>query len=144
MFSSEEELEDMEKFLDSWKNDPEGSRKVYVFLKDHLIKMEGVKLSFNSRPGITYSLRASAVDDEERPLFVMVDVIDDDPDNRWLSVCFYGDTISDPDEEGDLIPGGLLGEDGYCFDIYGYEEDRASYLAKRIDEAHSSCSKATV
>jgi hypothetical protein len=38
----------------------------------------------------------------------MVDVIDDDPEVRWLSVCFYGEMITDPDEAGELIPEGLL------------------------------------
>ena len=66
----------------------------------------------------------------------MVDVIDDDPDNRWLSVCFYEEAITDPDERGDMVPGGLFGQDGYCFDIYEYEESDLAYLVQRIDEAY--------
>jgi len=71
-------------------------------------------------------------------LFVMVDIVDDDPENRWLSVCFYGDMITDPNEEGDLVPEGLLGEDGYCFDLCEYDEAAISYLEQRIDEAYAN------
>ena len=70
----------------------------------------------------------------------MVDVVDDDPADRWLSVCFYGDMITDPDEEGDLIPEGLLGQDGYCFDADDPDPDKAEYLAARIGEAYTSAS----
>ncbi|MFZ5563507.1 MAG: hypothetical protein ACOZBW_05595, partial [Thermodesulfobacteriota bacterium] len=71
-------------------------------------------------------------------LFAVVDVIDDDPGNRWLSVCFYGETITDPDERGGLIPGGLLGEDGYCFDMDEADDALTTYLQKRMDEAYSA------
>ena len=96
---------------------------------------QGIKLDFNERPGVSYSLRAAHVKNSDHPLFVMVDVIDDDPLNRWLSVCFFGDMITDPDELGDLIPGGLLGEDGYCFDVTSSDKNLAGYIQQRIEEA---------
>ena len=68
----------------------------------------------------------------------MIDVIDDDPKERWLSVCFYGDTIIDPDEEGDLIPEGLLGDDGYCFDLVDADKFLMTYVRQRIQEAYKS------
>ena len=45
----------------------------------------------------------------------MVDIIDDDPADRWLSVCFYDELVDDPKGLGDEVPGGLLGEDAKCF-----------------------------
>ena len=71
----------------------------------------------------------------------MLDVIDDDPGHRWLSVCFYGDMITDPDELGDLIPGGLLGSDGYCFDISEEDDALREYVGVRIQEAYEEALK---
>ena len=65
-------------------------------------------------------------------------LVDDDPNDRWLSVCFFGDMITDPEEKGDLIPGGLLGEDGYCFDITEPDDKLAAYVEARIEEAYHS------
>jgi hypothetical protein len=45
--------------------------------------------------------------------------------------------IQDPDELGDLIPEGLLGADGYCFDISEGDGQLVSYVGKRIEEAYS-------
>ena len=45
--------------------------------------------------------------------------------------------IKDPEEEGDLVPEGLLGEDGYCFDLIENDESMISYIGQRIDEAHA-------
>ena len=67
----------------------------------------------------------------------MVDVIEDEP--RWLSVCMYQDLVSDPDEEGDFVPGGLLGEDAICFDMETASDTQLAYIRERIDEA---CAKA--
>jgi len=64
----------------------------------------------------------------------MVDVIEVDP--RWLSVCFYGEMITDPEEAGDYVPEGLLGEDAVCFDIETHDADRLAYVTARIDEAY--------
>jgi hypothetical protein len=91
---------------------------------------------------VSYSLRASrpggdGAGEEGLALFALVDVIDDDPDRRWLSVCFYESLISDPDGLGELIPGGILGEDGYCFNLEAEDPELLTYLRARLDEARS-------
>lgn len=128
----------IEKFIDNWQEDALGLKPVFVSYFKDLQKMVDADIEFNERPGISYSLRGMHKNGNERPLFVMIDVIDDDPKERWLSVCFYGETITDPDEEGDLIPEGLLGDDGYCFDLVEADESRTVYVRRRIQEAYQS------
>ena len=132
------DIKEISKLLEEWKEDTKNIKEAFVRLKDRLISKDHTLISFISRPGISYSLRATidAPNFKERPLFVMVDIVDDDPKNRWLSICFYGDMIEDPEEKGDLIPGGLLGEDGYCFDLYEWDEAALSYIEGRIDQAY--------
>ena len=69
----------------------------------------------------------------------MVDVIEDEP--KWLSVCFYAEMIKDPDEKADMVPGGLLGEDGMCFDLEEWDDDLVQYIQIRLDEAFQSAAK---
>ena len=128
---------ELNQFIDQWTTDGAGTRDAFITFKRHLENMPDAVVSFKARPGISYSLRA-ARPGQQRELFVMVDVIDDDPDNRWLSVCFYGEMITDPDELGDLIPGGLLGEDGHCFDLNESDDAMVAYLQKRMDEAYQA------
>ncbi len=124
-------------FIDQWEETPNKSRKAFLGLKSHLERKNGVTFDFMAREGLTYSLRASR-ENQLRPLFAMIDVIEDEP--RWLSVCFFGDMINDPEEKGDFVPGGLLGEDGHCFDLEEYDEGDLAYLKKRIDEAFEKAS----
>jgi len=131
----------IDSFISDWNTDSNNMKDDFISLKTHLESKSNVKIVFNARPGVSYSLRAAHSAQKKRSLFVMVDVIDDDPDNRWLSVCFYGEMITDPDEQGDLIPGGLLGEDGYCFDHDTASESGINYIKGRIDEAYSSAGK---
>jgi hypothetical protein len=49
--------------------------------------------------------------------------------------------ITDPDDKGVLIPLGLLGEDGYCFDLEEWDEEYLHYLKTRLDEAYKKASK---
>jgi hypothetical protein len=112
---------------------------VFLHFNEYLHKKEGVMLEFIPRPGVTYSLRAVHSNQKKQGLFVMVDVIDDSP--RWLSVCFYGEMITDPDEIGDFVPEGLLGEDAVCFDIEEWDEKLIRYVETRIDEAWESASQ---
>lgn len=131
-------MEQVKQFLNEWINDTLGTKPVFQFLYGGLQERDGVRLEWVDRPGISYSLRAAHENQKDRPLFVMLDVIDDDPKERWLSVCFYGDMVSDPDELGDLIPGGLLGADGYCFDISEGDEAVKQYVGARIQEAYEN------
>ncbi len=122
-------------FLDSWQQDPLQAKPVFVSFEEYLAKQPGVNLDFKARPGISYSLRAKNAAQKNRELFVLVDVVDDDPGNRWLSVCFYADMVTDPEENGDFVPGGLLGEDAICFNLDEDDPQTRDYITKRIHEA---------
>jgi hypothetical protein len=130
-------MQNLNTFIDNWQEDELGLKTAFLSYFKDLKAMTDVDIEFNARPGISYSLRGLNKNGNGRPLFVMIDVIDDDPNQRWLSVCFYGDTITDPDEEGDLIPEGLLGDDGYCFDLVNADESVTAYVRKRIQEAYT-------
>jgi hypothetical protein len=128
-------MEELKKFIEEWKDSGAKTKESFIVFKDLLESKGDVELELNARPGISYSLRGKKKG-QSRPLFVLLDVIDDDPSERWLSVCFYGDTINDPDEQGDFVPGGLLGEDGHCFDLDEGTDETTSYIKKRIEEAY--------
>ncbi len=121
-------------FLREWElGEEQPMRKWFQLFFDTVRVMEHVELQFVSRPGVSYSIRPKHSNQKDRELFAMIDVIDDT--ERWLSVCFYGDMISDPGERGEIIPGGLAGSDGYCFDMFEDDEDIAHYLVDRLVEA---------
>jgi len=126
-------------FIEKWKETPEKNRETFLHFREYLAGKEGVTLEFISRPGVTYSLRAAHAVQKKKELFVMVDVIEDDP--RWLSVCFFGEMIKDPGEKGDFVPEGLLGEDAVCFDIEERNEELIRYIEFRLDEAWRSASE---
>ncbi len=129
---------ELETFVADWKDNDTKTRQAVTELWDHLNSLPDTSLDFSSRPGVSYSLRPRHAAQDKRPLFAMVDVIDDDPEERWLSVCFYGEMVTDPGEAGDLVPEGLLGEDGYCFDLYEYDAEELAYLKERLTQAHGN------
>ncbi len=128
----------MKQFIADWQETDTKTKQAFTELLDHLNSLDDITLEFNARPNVSYSLRPCHANQKDKSLFAMVDVIDDDPEERWLSVCFYGEMITDPDESGDLIPEGLLGEDGYCFDLYEYDADEVAYLKDRLTQAHKN------
>ncbi|NDV18326.1 hypothetical protein GO013_02705 [Pseudodesulfovibrio sp. JC047] len=130
--------EELTKFLDTWTIDPNKTKTCFESFKEHLEGLDGVSLDFVARPGITYSLRAKHANQKKRTLFAMVDIIDDDPADRWLSVCFYKELVDDPDEIGDEVPEGLLGEDAKCFDLYEGDDAKVSYIKDRLSAASAS------
>ena len=132
-----EQYQSLTAFIEKWEKDGSQVKDVFEQLREKLHNKENTTLTFNARPGVSYSLRASRVmDDNEDPqLYALIDVIDDDPENRWLSVCFYDGTVSDPDQRGNLIPQGILGDDGYCFDVNENDEPSTLFLTQKIDEA---------
>ena len=129
-------IKKLSELLDSWQQDNNGMKKAFLAFYELLESKDIVHLSFKSRPGVSHSLRAGIREKKGKErIITLMDIIDDEPENRWLSICFYAENITDPGEEGDIIPGGLLGEDGYCFDLFEDDEDMISYLKDRINEA---------
>ncbi|MBR4741568.1 MAG: hypothetical protein IK079_01540, partial [Desulfovibrio sp.] len=106
----------MDAFLADWDVDPIRAKDAFLAFRDQLSRPE-ISFSFNARPGISYSLRARHKKQTKRTLFCLIDVIDDDPENRWLSVCFYADMVTDPENMADFVPMGLMGEDACCFNL---------------------------
>ena len=139
-FVSSETEASFDHFMGQWSEDPHGVKKVLQKIVDILRRNKGTVLEFHPRPGVSYSLRASAARraPKDRPYYAVIDIVEEAQGNRWLSVCFYADAVSDPDDIGNLIPKGLLEEDGYCFDVDSYDEILLSYLEARIREAYAS------
>lgn len=128
-------------FIDGWHADNLGLKPAFLQYRDYLASLPDVSLDFKSRPGISYSLRAKNAKQQKRELFVLVDVVDDEPDSRWLSVCFYADMVTDPDEQGDFVPDGLMGENAICFNLDENNADMQAYIADRIKEAAQNAAK---
>lgn len=137
MIMDPEQYQLLAAFTEKWEKDGSQVKDIFKQLREKLHRKENTTLSFKARPGVSYSLRASRLmeDNKDPRLFALIDVIDDDPGNRWLSVCFYDGTVSDPDQLGNLIPQGILGDDGYCFDVNGKDETLRLFLEQKIDEA---------
>ncbi|NOX34505.1 MAG: hypothetical protein GXP56_12355 [Deltaproteobacteria bacterium] len=131
-------MKKVDDFINNWVETDSKTKQAFIEIYGHLKKLEDISFDFKARPKVSFSLRPRHNSQKKRSLFAMVDVIDDDPKDRWLSICFYGEMITDPDEAGDLIPEGLLGEDGYCFDLYEYNNAELEYLKQRLTQAHKN------
>ena len=129
--------------LERWPDDQAGLKQVFIELKSHAEKLPNAISSFVSRPGISHSLRfdlSPRPKGRRRPVFFLTDAISD---AGWyfLSVCFYEDEITDPEELGNAIPAGLFEETGYCFDVEEVDSELTAYLKKRINQAHQKALK---
>lgn len=127
--------EELREFLDSWLEDPLKVKKSFKEYMDFLAAHSNVSFTFKARPGVSFSLRARHDLQSRRVLFVLVDVVDDEPGSRWLSVCFYDDMVSDPEDKGDFVPGGLMGEDARCFNLEDDDALMRDYIKARMAEA---------
>lgn len=132
----------LDQFMLEWAEDEAGMRTFFGNIHEYLSKQPDAILDFKARPGISYSLRAKHTNQKNRDLYVLVDVIDDEPDERWLSICFYAESLPpDLQEHGDIVPGGLMGEDACCFDISERDADFEGILFRCLDSAHKVASE---
>jgi hypothetical protein len=140
MFENADEQKDMMKLFDAWSHDPQNMKTAFLELKDKFQGSGDVTFSFKSRPGVSFSFRVKARKSRQnnRPLFALMDIVDDQSESRWLSICFYSDLVTDPEGEGNLVPEGILGEDGYCFDLFEYDRGLITYIEQRVDEAYAN------
>jgi len=132
-------IEELEAFISDWAVCD--AKNAFQVFRQTLETVDGVALDFKARPGITYSLRGVHPAQQGRDLFVLIDVIDDEPDQRWLSVCFYDELVTDLTEQGDWVPGGLMGEDARCFNVDEADEELVAYVVDRIREAGAAAAK---
>ena len=134
-------MSEFDTFLAEWESGPDGVKPLFQALYACLTGLDGVTLEYKSRPGVSHSLRAHHAAQKKRDLFVLVDIIDDDPEARWLSLCFYADMVTDPEGRGDVVPGGLVGNDACCFDIDNPDADSEIYMTARLREAYGNAAK---
>ncbi len=140
MENTSQAFEQVESWLHKWTVDPLHAKQAFSAFYDWL-KAEGMLLEFKERPGISYSLRAKHPLQKDRPLFVLIDVVDDDAEERWLSVCFYADMIQDSKELGDFVPGGLMGLNALCLNLEEDDKAMCDYIQNRLMEAASMAKK---
>ncbi len=138
--NTEQACTQIDAWLQAWQIDPLKAKEAFVVFYTWL-KEQDVLLEFKERPGISYSLRARHTLQKDRPLFVLLDVVDDDAEERWLSVCFYADMVQDPNEMGDFVPQGLMGQDALCLNLEEDDASMCSYIQERLQEAASIAKK---
>ena len=139
----DEKIESWSELTERWPSDQSGILQSLTELKDAALSLKDARLELVSRPGISISLRFSlepAPEGRTRPVFHLIDVIAFE-DELFLSACFYGDEITDPQELGNLVLGGLFNENGYCFDLDEPDPELSAYLTKRQAEAHQAAAK---
>ncbi len=79
----------MNAFLEEWKIDPPNVKPAFIDYMNFLESAPDIVTDFKSRPQISYSLRARNTSQTNRDLFVLIDVVDDDPQNRWLFMLIW-------------------------------------------------------
>lgn len=131
-------MHELNAFLAAWEDGPSRTRAAFLRLKEFLAALPGVCFAYRGRPGVSRSLRAARQGQAGRPLFAILDVIDDDPSARWLSVCMYADLAADPEGRGTPVPRGILGEDALCFDLEEWDGELLAYVEARLAEAHAA------
>ena len=122
----------LETFIRDWEDDG-AAKNLFISIKK-LAEELGLSTEYVGRPGVSHSLRLGWPG-AARPFFAMADVIDDDPEARWLSVCMYADVAVDPEERGDLVPRGLNNEDALCFDLDAPDDGDKKYVLKVLRQA---------
>lgn len=130
------EVAGLNEFITTWKTDPLKVKDAFLAYRDIFSNDGRFTMKFVSRPGISHSLRVFG---PARPdgsnIVALIDVVDDEPANPWLSVCFFASVVTDPDDLGDFVPQGLEGKDAICFNLDEDNPDLARYIGERLREA---------
>lgn len=127
-------MSELDSFIEEWK-DESGCKELFCAIRSLAAEL-GLNTDYIGRPGVSHSLRLG-VPGAERPFFAMADVIDDDPDARWLSICMYADVAEDPEERGDVVPKGLNDQDAACFDVDAPDDNGKLYIINVLREAYN-------
>jgi len=124
--------------IESWPEDQKSLRDIFLSLARSITEPAGVRWEIVSRSGISHSLRANVLDPDQirkRSVYTVLDVVCPVEGDWFLSLCFYNDEVSDPEELGNPVPRGLYDEDARCFDLGTDDLWMADYLRDRVAEA---------
>lgn len=130
----------LQEILAAWPASEEGLKPLFGALVESMNARPGLRLEIVSREHVSHSVRAMLENPSAgrgQPLLALLDVVTPKAGAWMISLCFFAQDITDPDELGDEVPGGLYGEDGYCFDL-DTESGELGYLAARLDEAYAA------
>ena len=136
-------LVDLSPVLKDWPEVQNDLRRAFEELTKFALGLPRAQGSLVSRSGVSHSFRVdleNPLENRQRPVFMLVDVVLSPADPWFLSVCFYEDEVTDPEELGNPIPQGLYDETGYCFDVDEYDRELLEYLEERGREAHKAAS----
>lgn len=126
-----------------FENWPAGQQELVALMKElkgQALARPGAAWELVSRPGVSHSLRFT-LQGSSRPVVMLLDAAYLAADMLTISVCFYADMVDDPEEMGEEIPGGLLGQDGYCFDADEEDPGAVDYLKARVDAAFGAAAR---
>lgn len=137
-------MQDLDIFLHNWQEHSIEVKKLFLRLYGFAKTIPNVQIQYSERPGISHSLRVGLAGNSERPFFAVIDIIDDEPEARWISMCMYADLVIDPERKGDLIPKGLNHQDAVCFDIDEANENTSAYLLEILYNAARLSNSASI
>jgi hypothetical protein len=124
-------MREIDEFLNTWVADTK-VKALFCLLYQNF-KNNKLQLTWQARPGACYSLYAAmpgATTD-----FAKLDIVDDDPEERWLSLCITKDMADDPENFGECIPKLFNNQDALCFDIDENNENISEYLQNLLNNA---------
>jgi hypothetical protein len=133
-------MREIDDFLNSWAVDgseetDEWQSKVKAVFTDfyNLFKHHKLQMTWHARPGKCYSLDVFAQGATSG--FARLDIVDDDPEERWLFLCIKKDLAEDPENYGEVMPEILDGQDALCFDIDERDDVMRAYLQTLLENA---------
>lgn len=116
---------DIDNFLLNWGEDSLEVKELFTRLYGLLRQCPALTLSWNARPEVVYALRATLKEAKSADIsgdIARMDIIDDDPEERWLSIRLNAALAGRCRKDWEVLPGGLSGHDALCIDVDEQEE----------------------
>lgn len=131
-------MHEIDCFLRDWGLDSLEVKRLFSQLYKLLQGCPALTLHWDARPEVVYSLRAALKEAKSPGIsgdVALIDIIDDDPEERWLSIRLNAELIGCCHKEWEILPGGLSGHDALCIDVDENEEGLSDYLVELFEDA---------
>jgi hypothetical protein len=130
-------MREIDEFIKSWviditDEDRAEVKNIFIALYQ-CFKDSNLPMKWLARPGSCYSLCVS--EQNSTSAFARLDVVDDDPEERWLSLCIKKALADDPANYGEVVPKILDEQDALCFAIDESNENIKVYLQTLLKKA---------